>query len=80
MFLWLLMLDSTNGTVEYVCRRNKLEARCVKVSYPLDIEKVIADFDAAVDSETQVCVVDHISSVTAIQWPVKRFRDIARKK
>jgi len=52
----------------------------VPVAIPIDMEKVLHDFEEAITSKTKICIIDHLTSSTALIFPIKRFIDIAHKK
>jgi len=52
----------------------------LKVSIPINFNKVLEDFENAIDSNTKLVVLDHITSKTAVILPVEQFIQIAKKK
>jgi len=72
--------QAINFTIDYISDYyNFVEKVKIQVDLPIDMEKVLQDFENAITSKTKICVIDHITSSTAIIFPIKRFIDIAHK-
>jgi len=67
-------------TVSHIVNYFNVEATKVEVNVPIDMEKVLQDFEDAITSKTKICVIDHITSSTALILPVARFVEIAHRK
>ncbi|MHC5023402.1 MAG: aminotransferase class V-fold PLP-dependent enzyme [Planctomycetota bacterium] len=59
------------------------EARYVEVEVPLPLqgpEQVIAAIEAALTSRTRLVVVDHVTSPTAVRFPVREILDVCASR
>jgi isopenicillin-N epimerase len=71
---------AVNNTIDYISKRYKLERNMVNIDLPINMEKIITDFENSITPLTKICVIDHITSATGLVLPIKRFIDIAHKK
>jgi isopenicillin-N epimerase len=68
-------------TWEYYCRKNGARYVRKPITLPLTTkEKFIEDFFKGVSSKTRMIFISHITSSTALKFPVKEICEIAKQK
>jgi isopenicillin-N epimerase len=68
-------------TWDYYCGQKKAVYKRQKISLPITTkEQFIADFFAGLTSKTKAIFISHITSATALTFPVKEICEIAKSK
>ena len=78
-----LTYEAVKYTAQYVCERRNIKYVLLELSFPiLSEDDLVAKFEAKLDKHpnVRVCVVDHITSPTAVVMPVKRLAALLHKR
>lgn len=63
-----------NNAVRYACERAAAVVRVARVPFPLDDEeRVVAAVVEALTPRTRLAVLDHVTSITGLVWPIARL-------
>jgi isopenicillin-N epimerase len=72
---------TTGWLAEFVARRAHATVRTVAVPYPaFDRRELVRRFAAAITLNTKLAVVDHVTSESALLFPVAEIAEVCRKR
>jgi isopenicillin-N epimerase len=72
---------ATLRVATFVARERKASLRTIPVPYPMfDRDRLIAAYEAAIGPRTRIAVLDHITSETALIFPVAEIAAICRAR
>lgn len=70
--------NACNNAVKYACRRSNTKVRIAEIPFDGVTEEVVLErVKSALNSKTRLLVIDHVTSPTALVFPVKRLIDLA---
>eukprot|EP01125_Pyxidicula_operculata_P014174 TRINITY_DN4710_c0_g1_i1.p1 TRINITY_DN4710_c0_g1~~TRINITY_DN4710_c0_g1_i1.p1 ORF type:complete len:428 (-),score=72.32 TRINITY_DN4710_c0_g1_i1:81-1364(-) len=76
-----LLYQAVDYTLQHVANKKKLTLKQVTVDIPVDFDRLLVDFEKALDDKTtKMCVIDHITSKTGLVLPIEKLIEIAHKK
>ena len=75
------LYPAVHRTLEYVCRGHGVEVDLAVIPCPVVHPQVVVDaFAAAITPQTRLIVVDHVTSMTALVFPIEELVALARAR
>eukprot|EP01120_Amphizonella_sp_Union-15-10_P002702 TRINITY_DN13003_c0_g1_i1.p1 TRINITY_DN13003_c0_g1~~TRINITY_DN13003_c0_g1_i1.p1 ORF type:complete len:421 (-),score=53.81 TRINITY_DN13003_c0_g1_i1:105-1367(-) len=69
-----------NNCIRYACQYAGAEARLLEIQIPVNFKKLLETLDKAIDSNTKLVVIDHITSSTGLIIPISAVIDLCHAK